>query len=550
MNRDIGKIRQLTILALVLFMIASLLGILILFQSQDDRFQFYLSQADNLLELKRYKDVPEVLLRASRYADTRVQWFSLFKRSYQSSREMDDYAAFQELLVRSRKFIKAGASHDALYTASLLWTGQYEKASASLYAIDKPGYETLTAETLLSYEVYRNYELEDQDPIEFIKDKISSQEDPDFFKIIGILAENDVLLYNAAVLYMETGQTEEASLILNRVSTNRIPPFKIGVIHYALGNFQQALEYYLAQDVVDEMKENQRFSMKQQIGDLYYLLGRVDDSLLSYENALTLHESGSWKLYRNLARLYFSKGYSRKARLLLEKGLKVFPDQIELLSDYVRFFSEEYSLIVKKKLDGYIRRFPSDMEARLLKIHYYPDPMNPTQYQARLWEYFNESGNNEKVTRFLLWYLAGLRDSESIRIILKRYDYGNKKPHWYIFYEAVLLSFQKDTVGALKKMEDAAAIHPSWLYQSNLSMLNETLGKQETARIQLEKAIEGLKAETTLESKGLLLSDMYVRMGDLYLNRKDFKSAAEAYREAVSYNPMNFDAETRLNRIQ
>ena len=550
MSKDIGKIRQLIVLALVLFMIASILGIFILFQPEDDRFQFYIHAADISLQNGSYRDLPDLLLKASRYADTRDQWFSLFKRSYLSARETGDFLSFYELISRSRKFLKAGIEHDALYTASLLWTDQYEKASASLYAINQPGYETLTAETLLSFEVFRNYNIGEKDPITYIKEKIAYQEDPVFFQVIGELSDNEILLYNSAVLFMEAGETEKASVILDSLSTKRIPPYSLGIVYYDLAQYPEALKHYQAQDVVDQIKENQRYSMKEQIGDIYFLLHDREEALLAYEEALQRHESGSWKLYRNIGRLYFRDGYSRKAKLLLEKGLNVFPDQIELLSDYVSYFSRDYSLIVEKRLNDYISRFPGDMQARLLKIRYFPDSLNPTQYQARLWEYFNESENNEKVTRFLLWYLSGLKDADSIEIVLKRYNYGEEKPHWYYFYEGILASLRNDPVGALKKMEEASSIYPSWIYESNKSALNLILENRDASLIQINKAISLLEEEKNLENSDLLLSNLYVRLGDMYLDLKDFQKAVESFTQAVTLDPDNFKAETKLNRIQ
>ena len=84
MDQDRKYFKSLLIWTLVLFMIASILGIFILFQPDDDRFQYYLMQVDHFIDTERYSDIPPLLVRASRYADNRAQWFSLFKRSYQA----------------------------------------------------------------------------------------------------------------------------------------------------------------------------------------------------------------------------------------------------------------------------------------------------------------------------------------------------------------------------------------------------------------------------------------------------------------------------------
>jgi len=548
-SRDFGKTRLL-IVALALFLIGIVLSMLILFMPDEDFFQYYLNQADEYTAAGRSADVHTVLNRAARYADTRQQWFSLFKRSYIICRDADDYHPFNELVEKSRKFIKAGPDHDAVHVASLLWTDQYEKAAATLYSIQQTGYETLIAESLLSYEVFRNYNLKEISPLEFIKDKITFREDPEFFQIIGTLADNEVLMYNAALLYMEEGVIEGIPEILGKLSVNRINPYSLGVLYYDLGFYEEALNNFLAQDVLDEMNKTQRSAMKQQIGDVQFLLGNKKASMDYYEQARELDPGASWKLIRNLARMYYEKGYSRKSRALLDEGMKAFPERKELLMDYVPLFHQDFPVAVRRTLDSYLSRYPEDVDTQLMNMHYFPDQKSPARYQTELWDLFNQDNSSESVTRFLLWYLAGIGDRESMKIVLQRYRPDGETPHWYYFYESVLHLLDLNSDSALASMEAGAAIRPGWVYELDMGLIKKSMDLDNEVMAHLEKAAELLKVDHTVMNRSVYLSRIYLEMGDMLLERKEFERAAQALDTALGFDPGNTRAQTLVNRIQ
>ncbi|MDC7232391.1 MAG: hypothetical protein PQJ58_04110, partial [Spirochaetales bacterium] len=330
--------RRLIINAGVLFLLGILIALFLLFVPSEDYFQYYLNQSDKYLSLERYKDMEEQLNRASRHAKTREQWFSLFKRAYRSGSAQDDYTYFQSLVERSRRFLKGGADHEALNTAGLLWTGQYEKAAASLYSIQSDKYSSLIAESLLSYDVFRNYDLQDLTPLEFIKEKIRYQEDPEFFHSVGMKADNPVLLYNAALLSLEAGDYDRAASIAVNLPGNRISPYHRAILFYDLGYMDQAYDAFKAQSVIDDMNNTQRFSVHQQLADIAYEKGNSEEALVHYGRALMTDAYGSLKNFRNMARIYIDKGYSNKARAVLKEGMQVFPDSIELLEDFIVYY--------------------------------------------------------------------------------------------------------------------------------------------------------------------------------------------------------------------
>ncbi|MDA3957661.1 tetratricopeptide repeat protein, partial [Oceanispirochaeta sp.] len=433
-----GYRRRLITNAVLLFFLGSALSLTLLFLPSDDYFQFYLNQSDKYFSQKDYPDMEGALKKAARHAKSRDQWFSIFKRSYLASVDQDNFEFFNSIINNSRKFLKGGADHEALNTASLLWVHQYEKAAASLYTIQSDKYKTLIAESLLSYDVYRNYDLQDMTPLEFIKDKIQYQEDPVFFETVGIKSDNPDLLYNAALLSMESGDFDRAASLLQRLPGNKINPYRLAVLHYDLKQYDEAFEAFNAQAILDDIKGNQRFTIHQQIADLLYMSGKKAESLKEYQKALELNPAGSWKNYRNIARVYLDSGYSRRARIVLMEGMTLFQNNIDLLKDSVVFYYKDYPVEVKKDLDEYVKRFSELTEAQLMKIRYFPEQKSSVQYQAQIWNLFNKDDSSDEVTRFLLWYLSGVGDLDSMEIVLERYKKGDENPFWYFFYQSVI----------------------------------------------------------------------------------------------------------------
>ncbi|WP_281289985.1 tetratricopeptide repeat protein [Oceanispirochaeta crateris] len=536
--------------AVLLFFLGSVLSLVLLFIPSEDYFQYYLNQSDLFLDEKNYADMELQLKKATRHAKTKDQWFSIFKRSYLASVEQDDFEYFNILVSNSRKFLKGGADHEALYTASLIWTNQYEKASASLYAIQQDKYKTLIAESLLSYDVYRNYNLNNMTPLEFIKDKIRYQEDPVFFESVGTKADNADLLYNAALLSMFEGDYDRSASILNRLPGNKINPYLLGVLHYDLGQYQQAYDAYQAQSIVDDVKGNQRFTIHQQIGDLAYMGGDKDEALRAYQKALDINPEGSWKSYRNIARINLDKGYSNRARSVLKEGMTLFRDNVQLLGDYVHYFHSSYPVEVKNALDSYISGFPDLTEPHLLQIRYFPQQQSAVQYQSKIWDLFNKDHKSEDVTRFLLWYLSGVGDIESMEIVLQRYEDSGESPFWFYFYESIIELFRGNIEKAVSNMNVAYSLDPQWYLSYNKAVLEIFKGNILIAEDLLLQAYDDLTVQSSVFDQRSYLSKINFARATILVEKKEFDEAIELLQEALELDRNNIRAATLLNKIK
>lgn len=543
--------RRLITNAAVLFLLGIVISLFLLFFPSQDYFQFYLNQSDKYLSQSKYSDMEQQINKAMRHAKTRDQWFSLFKRSYQAALAQDDYEYFQNLVERSRRFVKGGADHEALNTAGLLWTGQYEKAAASLYTIQSDKYSSLIAESLLSYDVFRNYDLQDLSPLEFIKDKIQYQEDPEFFHSVGTKADNPVLLYNAALLSLEAGDLDRAASIAGGLPGNRISPYHRGILYYDLGSDEMAYDALKAQSVLDDMNNTQRFVVHEMIADLAHAKGDKQEALQHYGKAMMINAHGSWKNFRNMSRIYLDEGYSNKARAILREGIQVFPDSIELLKDYVIFYHKEYPVEVRKELESFIKLYPRLTEASLLKMRYFPEQKSAVQYQAQIWDLFNHDESNDVVTRFLLWYLSGVGDLESMKIVLERYKNSDDDlPYWHHFYKSVIALNKMDLDTAVKEMDIAYSERSDWLFSYNKAVLSAVRGDNENAAELLKQASDELETKNTIFGRDIYLSEIYFERAQLLVQNEEFEPAIALLEDAVRLNEDNIRAGTLLNRIK
>ncbi len=89
------------------------------------------------------------------------------------------------------------------------------------------------------------------------------------------------------------------------------------------------------------MKGNQRASIYQICGDILQKASHKNKALAYYRKAIELDGRGQWKNYRNISRILFDEGRSRKAGNILRAGMELYPDNLELLTDYTAFFTLE-----------------------------------------------------------------------------------------------------------------------------------------------------------------------------------------------------------------
>ncbi len=501
------------------------------------------------LKHKNYPLLKKLLDKASRHAETRMNWYSLFKRSYLAGQQQGDYRDFQDLVSRSCRFYKGGADLEAINIAALLWTDQYEKAAASLYAIQNERYETLVAETLISWDVFRKYDLDGKAPLDFVKEKITYKEDPEFFESIGEKSGNPALLYNAALLSMRAGDFDRCASIIPELPASRIDPYRQGILHYDLGDFEAALNAFEAQLLLDEVKGNQRPSIYQLCGDLLHL-SNPDKALAYYSKAIQLDGWGQWKNYRNISRILMDEGRSRQARDVLRAGMELYSDNMELLTDYTMCFGTDEPLDTKERLKAYMASHPEQTTPQLLMIRYFPQKGSTVQYQSRLWELFNQDPFNADVSRFLLWYLAGVEDLESMKIVMERYGKSGFSPFWYDFYKAFMALKKNRIQEALGSMKEAYRKCPQWYMAHNLAILQRITGNWPAAESLLEEAASDLLKQDRVKNPNTFLSRIFYEQAVLFLEDDNYEKASAALEKAILQDSQNLRAVTLLNRIQ
>ncbi|MDC7224511.1 MAG: hypothetical protein PQJ60_12275, partial [Spirochaetales bacterium] len=131
------------------------------------------------------------------------------------------------------------------------------------------------------------------------------------------------------------------------------------------------------------------------------------------------------------------------------------------------------------------------VEVRLEQFASFPEELTPESYRAFLWELFNSNSGNEKVTRYLLWYMAVSGDFDSMRIIMERHAKSvGERPNWYPLYEGLILALEQpqNYEEAEKVLREYYGASKDWFAGQNLAVLLERMGKTDEMET-TEKAV-------------------------------------------------------------
>lgn len=101
---------------------------------------------------------------------------------------------------------------------------------------------------------------------------------------------------------------------------------RLGAIWIKLGNLPEA-EPVLLQG---EAKDPYSYACNLELGEMYREMGRLAQAREHLEKVMRLYPDSDVSIYKSLAGVYFSLGDKDSAETVLRKGLRVFPDDVDL----------------------------------------------------------------------------------------------------------------------------------------------------------------------------------------------------------------------------
>ncbi|MDC7221262.1 MAG: hypothetical protein PQJ59_15100 [Spirochaetales bacterium] len=481
----------LTLLAVLLFLLALGISLFLIFYRipRTESINYYLHGSDSLYQEGKYKQAAVMLEKSVSFAQGRDDWRRIVKRSYNLSNETEDWNTYHYFAERAVKMYQGSDEFWVYYLSSLLWSGQYDRLLKYQDRLSDANYPTIQAEIRLTEEsLALNKDLK---PYEGVMIKLENERDAEFYEMVGNISGLDDLKVDALILWMGLGEKERAREIAGTLDNREKYLQILGLLFWDLKEVELSLSYLEGQDKLDQKNHNRRWTLNNLLGDGYFLLGDWEKSEYHYLTSREIKEDNNWKPLVNRAIIYEKAGIYKEASNIILEGLLEFSDVKEVVLYFLDNWQETYPVRAERIVNKYLIINPQDVEVRLAQFSSFPGELTPESYRAFLWELFNDNSGNEKVTRYLLWYMCVLGDHESMRIIMARHEKViGARPQWFTLYEGLILALKSPP-----SYEEAEIVlreyygrTNDWYGAMNLAILQEHMGKVEEAE-ELRKVV-------------------------------------------------------------
>ena len=484
--------RVLIVLAVFLFLLVLFLSFF-LYRYRIPRLEsinYYLTQTDTLYEEGRYRQSGDMLRKSSAFARGRSDWQRIIKRAYLISRETGDWSVYGRYAERAVKLYQANEEFWVYYLTSLMWTGDYDRLFKFKDRLARESHPTVSAEIRLIEESLR---IDDTlPPYEGVMEKLEKQRDAEFYGLVGQISGIDDLKADSLMLWMGLGEKEQALQISREITDPDSYLQLLGLFHWDLGDVDTSLEYLSRQDDKDKINHNRRWTMNNILGDGYFMTGDWERSEYHYLTSQSIKSEDNWRPLVNRAMIYEKAQIWKEASRIILETLSEYGDQREVILYFLDNWLETYPVRAERVVNTYLMNHPDDVEVMLARFSSFPEELTPESYRAFLWKLFNENSSNEKVTRYLLWYMAVSGDFNSMDIIMERHEKAlGFRPEWFALYDGLILALERPQKyeEAEKTLSEYYDKTNDWFGAWNLAVVLDHLGKTDEADALRQKAV-------------------------------------------------------------
>ncbi|MGQ9619255.1 MAG: tetratricopeptide repeat protein, partial [Candidatus Aminicenantia bacterium] len=365
-------------------------------------------------------------------------------------------------------------------------------------------------------------------------------------------------------IYMPSSRWKEAEEFLKRYS--ELSQYKeeayilLGEISKKTGDYNKSEEYYRKAIEQNPMS----YLAYSYLGELYSERGDIKKEIETYTLAIEAF-SESYIFYQRLAEAYTKKNDLNSALNMVNKGLEISPFNSELLLTKAKILLNMKKFAEFQEVIGKIQeKYPELLEARVYLVEYY---METYEYQKAvdillgLEREENHDFSKKEIYKNLGYLFTLMKDLKSAKYYLeKSLELGKEDPSIYSYLSYIYKELG-DSVSALKMAEEGLKINPGQksLLVNKIYAISR-IGDTETA---LNLAKEGFEKNRDFDflfaglsilierkewDKGEKLinymlerksdnEEVYLRVGDFYEKKGEFKRAEKAVKKAISLNP-------------
>ena len=469
----------LILLSSLLFLLTIAISLFLLFYRvpKIDSIQYYLTQCDEEISGNQLKLAEGSLLKATSFTQNRLDWLSIVKRSYLISQKQDDWKLYNNYAERAVKLYQGNDEFWAFYLSSLMWTGQYNELEKYESRLKGESFPTLQAEIRLIKESL----LIDKSlpPYRGVLHRLEKERDAEFYELIGNITQIDGLKIDAAMLWMGLEEKDRAIQVLNKLMNPEDYAQIVGNIYWDNREYEKALIYLDVQNSLDKKNHTERWTLNNMLGDGYFFSGDWEKADYYYLKSLEIKSEDNWKPLVNRSLLNEQAGIYKTASEIIFQAIEKYGNRREVVLYFLDNWYSTYPVRAERVISHYLMNNPKDVDVLLQNFITFPEEIPPEKYHAFLWKLFNENTTSETITRYLLWYMLGLGDFESVGIVMERHArVVGYEPQWFSLFKGVALALNKPPrlVEAEQELEKYYLAYKDSFGQYNLSVIQEKLG--------------------------------------------------------------------------
>jgi tetratricopeptide (TPR) repeat protein len=516
-------------------------------RNRDARVDELLADADYEVSLGYYEKALNSLEQALSRARGEYNTLRILKRVYIISYDLNDFFILNRFAKTASGNIPGSADLDRIYLYSAIRSETSERA-LNMLSKHRGNLQYLQAEAYLSGILNR---LPDQDQEPELKRilSISAERDPYQLQRLGTELNEPRIHLDAALLWMEKGDPENAFALVNRHVENPLFREPSIYISYDAGHEKTSLVHLESLN-----KSADRADLLIMEADLNFLLDRKDEALRLYQNAIASHPRYDWTPYLNVALIAEQNGDRQTAHHFKQKAYQLFPDVGEVVLSYARSLS---GIAADRRqavnvLQNYLHKREEDYEAQALLLDLQNTASSPMVYQAALWKLYNQHPESRLLCEQLFLYLLEFNDLSGADSVLRHYQLATSRTQepWLLDYRAILAAARQDYGAAIEIFKDRLAREESWQARFNLGMLLATVKQPEQAIVELIEAENVLTSQARTEEDRQIYfqSRIRSRIGEQYLSLGDTAAARRECEYAIDLDVSNFHAH-RILRI-
>lgn len=462
--------RILPILAAVLLFVALAVTLTILLLRIPDgrKFDETILSAEFALSQGSHAVLKRELLRASRHAVSAENWRTVLRitaSAIPADAKPSDYRLFTVLAGRASSSIPGNGDFPAYWVWGLMRGGDTGKAADKIEFINSNDWSSIRAEVRLNSAVG-----DSEESLQSFFEGIENRPDPEFLENAAMLTESAELTFDAALLYMETGNPQKAydlaSMLMQENSTRRwaneetfarrgVAGALAGIAQDA-GEKSDAIRWLSLR--IDETNRRRVSSWEslQFLGDLYweqYLLQGKDEyrekaygvwqeaiNLVVVDSENTELPGEAWRLWVNKSVLEQSYGNYRLSEETLNEALVLFPDRNEVRAAWARELADSEPALARRLVRTSLAE-TDDPVLGITAMQVDPEAVTPRLYEARLWELYEtvtsetsqiQSVDGRILTTFLLDYMTSRKNLTSLDVAIDRYMKSFPDEKWIL----------------------------------------------------------------------------------------------------------------------